>query len=93
MDFVYKAGSAEDTLKDIDIHIKSGETVGVIGGTGCGKSTFVNLISRLYDVKPDGGSSVSEDMTCVITIWRSSETRWRLCSRRMCCSQARYSTT
>ena len=56
VDFVYKAGSAEDTLKDIDIHIKSGETVGVIGGTGCGKSTFVNLISRLYDVKPDGGS-------------------------------------
>lgn len=56
VDFVYKAGSAEDTLKDIDIHIKSGETVGMIGGTGCGKSTFVNLISRLYDVKPDGGS-------------------------------------
>ena len=56
VDFVYKAGSAEDTLKDIDIHIKSGETVGVIGGTGCGKSTFVNLISRLYDVKLDGGS-------------------------------------
>ena len=56
VDFVYKAGSAEDTLKDIDIHIRSGETVGVIGGTGCGKSTFVNLISRLYDVKPDGGS-------------------------------------
>lgn len=56
VDFVYKAGSVEDTLKDIDIHIKSGETVGVIGGTGCGKSTFVNLISRLYDVKPDAGS-------------------------------------
>lgn len=56
VDFVYKAGSVEDTLKDIDIHIKSGETVGVIGGTGCGKSTFVNLISRLYDVKPDSGS-------------------------------------
>ena len=56
VDFVYKAGCAEDTLKDIDIHIKSGETVGVIGGTGCGKSTFVNLISRLYDVKPDSGS-------------------------------------
>lgn len=56
VDFVYKTGSAEDTLKDIDIHIKSGETVGVIGGTGCGKSTFVNLISRLYDVKPDRGS-------------------------------------
>lgn len=34
----------------IDLHIKSGETIGVIGGTGCGKSSFANLISRLYDV-------------------------------------------
>ena len=52
--FSYKQGSGEDTLQDIDIHIKSGETVGVIGGTGCGKSSLANLISRLYDV--DKGS-------------------------------------
>ena len=37
-----------------DLHIKSGETIGVIGGTGSGKSTLVNLICRLYDV--DEGS-------------------------------------
>ena len=49
--FAYKTGTGEDTLKDIDLHIRSGETVGVIGGTGCGKSSLVNLISRLYDVK------------------------------------------
>lgn len=53
VNFVYKAGSEHDTLSDIDIHIASGETIGVIGGTGCGKSTFVSLISRLYDVKGD----------------------------------------
>ena len=39
---------------DIDLHIRSGETVGIIGGTGCGKSSLVNLVSRLYDV--DSGS-------------------------------------
>lgn len=44
----------EEVLNDIDLHIHSGETIGIIGGTGCGKSTFANLISRLYDV--DGGS-------------------------------------
>lgn len=48
--FAYKTGTGEATLKDIDLHIKSGETIGIIGGTGCGKSSLVNLISRLYDV-------------------------------------------
>lgn len=48
--FSYKHGSGEDALSDIDLHIKSGETIGIIGGTGCGKSSLVNLISRLYDV-------------------------------------------
>ena len=38
------------TLADIDLHIKSGETVGVIGGTGDGKSSLVQLIPRFYDV-------------------------------------------
>ena len=53
--FSYRAtGTGDATLKDIDLHIKSGETIGVIGGTGCGKSSLVSLISRLYDV--DSGS-------------------------------------
>ncbi len=52
--FSYKHGSGEETLSDIELHIKSGETIGIIGGTGCGKSSLVNLISRLYDV--DKGS-------------------------------------
>ena len=47
--FTYKKGG-DNALEDIDIHIKEGETIGVIGGTGSGKSTLVTLISRLYDV-------------------------------------------
>ena len=54
VDFSYKQGSGEKTLQDIDLHIASGETVGIIGGTGCGKSSLVSLVSRLYDV--DSGS-------------------------------------
>lgn len=54
VNFSYKHGSGKNALSDIDLHIKSGETIGVIGGTGAGKSTLVNLICRLYDV--DEGS-------------------------------------
>lgn len=48
--FSYRKNSDKNALSDIDIHIKSGETIGIIGGTGSGKSSFVNLICRLYDV-------------------------------------------
>lgn len=51
VDFSYNHGSGEKTFQDLDLHIASGETVGIIGGTGCGKSS---LVSRLYDV--DSGS-------------------------------------
>lgn len=47
--FSYQHGSGEETLHDLDFHIKSGETIGIIGGTGSGKSSLANLISRLYD--------------------------------------------
>jgi ATP-binding cassette, subfamily B, multidrug efflux pump len=48
--FKYHAdGQGDPILNDIDLHIHSGETIGIIGGTGCGKSTLVSLISRLYD--------------------------------------------
>ncbi len=52
--FSYKHGSGKETLTDIDLHIHSGETIGIVGGTGSGKSSLVNLISRLYDA--DSGS-------------------------------------
>ena len=50
--FQYDDARAEDELplEDINIDIKSGETIGIIGGTGSSKSTIVNLIPRLYDV-------------------------------------------
>jgi ATP-binding cassette subfamily B protein len=47
--FTYKEGG-DYALEDIDLEIKPGETVGLIGGTGSGKSSLVNLIPRLYDV-------------------------------------------
>ena len=50
VDFSYREDAEEMVLKDIDIHIKSGESIGIIGGTGSAKSSLVNLISRLYDV-------------------------------------------
>ena len=52
--FSYKHGDGEEVLSDIDLSVKSGEIIGIIGGTGSGKTSFANLISRLYDV--DAGS-------------------------------------
>ena len=47
--FAYKGGSGEYALSNIDLHIGSGESIGVIGGTGSGKSSLINMVSRLYD--------------------------------------------
>ncbi len=52
--FSYHKTSEKPVLNDINISIKSGETVGIMGGTGSGKTSFINMISRLYDV--DSGS-------------------------------------
>ena len=48
--FKYSKEAKRDALKDINLKIKSGQTIGIIGGTGASKTTLVNLISRLYDV-------------------------------------------
>ncbi len=50
VNFSYNKGSQEYVLKDINLDIKSGETIGIMGGTGSSKTSLVNLISRLYDV-------------------------------------------
>lgn len=47
--FKYDAGSPEWILRDIDLHIRSGQTVGILGGTGSAKTTLVSLIPRLYE--------------------------------------------
>ena len=62
--FRYSAKAERMALSNIDLHIRSGETIGIIGGTGSSKSTLVNLISRLYDVTEGsvkvGGRDVRE---------------------------------
>ena len=50
VDFSYRMSSGDPVLSDINLNIRSGETIGIIGGTGSSKSSLVNLISRLYDV-------------------------------------------
>ncbi len=64
VDFAYHRDSTEPVLKDINIKVNSGETIGIIGGTGSAKTSFVNLISRLYDVTEGevlvGGRNVKE---------------------------------
>ena len=64
VDFAYSKDSEEMVLKDINLEIHAGETIGIIGGTGSAKSSLVNLISRLYDVKSGsvsvGGINVKE---------------------------------
>lgn len=57
VDFSYKKTGGEYVLSDINLDIKPGETIGIIGGTGSAKSSLVNLISRLYDVT-DGSVKV-----------------------------------
>ena len=62
--FSYRPGAAEPVLQDIDLKIRSGETIGIIGGTGSAKTSLVALISRLYDVTQGtvkvGGRDVRE---------------------------------
>ncbi len=48
VNFSYSAGG-NPALSDVNLHIRSGEKIGIIGGTGCGKTTLVSLVSRLYD--------------------------------------------
>ena len=64
VDFRYKKDAPDYALKGIDLSIRSGETIGIIGGTGSSKSSLVNLISRLYDVENGsvlvGGKDVRE---------------------------------
>ena len=62
--FAYDGSDKNLCLKDIDLHIHSGETIGILGNTGSGKSTLVSLIPRLYDVTKGslsvGGHPVKE---------------------------------
>ncbi len=68
--FKYASAAERNVLDSVDLHIKSGETIGIIGGTGSSKTSLVNLISRLYDVTEGvvrvGGRDVKEyDLTAL----------------------------
>lgn len=62
--FRYRKDAKESVLKEINLKIQSGETIGILGGTGSAKSSLVNLVSRLYDVTEGellvGGKNVKE---------------------------------
>ena len=64
VDFAYRTGSGQNVLSDINFRIESGQTVGILGMTGSGKSSLVSLICRLYDVNNGsvkvGGKDVRE---------------------------------
>ena len=51
VEFAYRSGTGKSVLRDVCFSVRSGETIGIIGGTGSAKTSLVNLISRLYDVK------------------------------------------
>lgn len=70
VNFKYSPTAEKNVLEGIDLHIKSGETIGIIGGTGSSKTSLVNLLSRLYDVTEGsvkvGGLDVREyDLTAL----------------------------
>ncbi len=64
VDFAYRKDADKPVLRDINLSVRSGETIGVIGGTGSAKTSLVSLISRLYDVTAGqvlvGGRDVRE---------------------------------
>lgn len=60
--FKYSKDAKRMVLQDIDLHIKSGETIGIIGGTGSSKSSLIQLISRLYDVTEGSVKVGGEDV-------------------------------
>ena len=67
--FSYKHGSGKMVLNNIDLHIKSGETIGIIGSTGCGKTTLINLLMRFYEIN---GGSIKIDGHDIDSITRHS---------------------
>lgn len=84
--FSYAKDPSKECLKNVNLNIKSGETVGILGGTGTSKTTLVQLIPRLYDATEGrilvGGVDVRDyDMDAL-----REQVAW--CSRRTCCSPA-----
>ncbi len=91
--FKYVAtGSGDDVLSHISFHVKPGQFVAIVGGTGVGKSSLVNLIPRFYDVT---GGAVLVDGVDVrdYPAWRSCAAASAWCCRTTCSSRARCGKT
>ena len=84
--FRYSEKAKHRALKEVDLHIPSGATVGILGGTGSSKSTLVQLIPRLYDTAK-AWSRLAAWMSGTM-IWKCSVIMWPWCCKRMCCSPA-----
>ena len=80
-------GEGSESLTDISFTAKHGETIGIIGGTGSGKSSVVNLIPRFYDVTK---GRVLVDGVDVKDYTRSRAADWLSCRRKQCCLPERH---
>lgn len=85
--FKYSEKAEKYALENINLSIKSGETVGILGGTGSSKSSLVQLIPRLYDVSE--GRLLVGDKTSEIMTWSRFAIRYPWCCKRTCCFPAR----
>ena len=74
--FRYYADSENPVLDNIDLHIRSGETIGIIGGTGSSKSSLVQLIPRLYDISDIPQNQRSTLLTLPFIICIKCDYRW-----------------
>ena len=85
--FRYYKGSSAEVLSHINLHIKAGSTVGIIGSTGCGKTTLVSLIPRLYDT--DSGEVLVDGVNVRdYSLYHSALREWEWCCRRTFFSRA-----
>lgn len=91
VNFSYGGKGGNLSLKDINLHIRSGQTIGIIGGTGSAKSTLVQMIPRLYDVT-DGSVKVGGiDVRDYNLEALRDQVSW--CFRRMCCFPVQFTKT
>ena len=84
--FKYSKKATRNALSHIDLHIKSGEIIGILGGTGSSKTSLIQLIPRLYDATENRYTYSGVDVRT--TIWRPCATRWPWCCKRTSCSPA-----
>ena len=82
VNFSYGGKGGNLSLKDINLHIRSGQTIGIIGGTGSAKSTLVQMIPRLYDVTEGSVKVGGIEMFSVIMNWKLLGIRFLWCFRK-----------